>query len=240
VDFAVSADAISNSGVLLIANYRVGGDGSSFAAIPSEVLMSLSALPVGGVRGTNRSDVPSAGDRLLAQSTEPQIRLMNLNQPSTRSEPDETTPAEQSPLSRPRTPSLADAASQFGSAVSILKSFTYNLEGVWTRALDNLFMNGRWQGPLSEWFERLPSSSPSAAGEEEIVPERPSDSPDDFDTALLNSFSGDARQTDAQPWAYAGLLLGMGAVLGADLKKRRTIVPAGSPWEPNQRMTNGE
>ena len=189
--------------------------------------MSLSALPVGGVRATNRSDVPSAGDRLLAHSAEAQIRLMNLNQPSTESEPDGATPAEQSPLSRPRTPS--DAAHQSGSAVSILKSFTSNLEGVWRRALDNLFINGRWQGPLSEWFERLPSSSSSAAFEEETVPERPADSQEGFDTA---SFSDDARQTDAQPWAYAGLLLGMGAVLGVDLKKQRSLVRAGSPWEP--------
>jgi hypothetical protein len=231
VEISVSAEASINSGVLLIANYRVGGEASSFAAIPSEVLTSLSALPVGGVRGTNRIDVPFTSDRLLAHSAEPQIRLMILNQPSISSEPDSeqqgVTPAEQ----------VADATRQSGSALIILfKSFTYNLEGVWRGALDNLFMNSRLQESLNEWLQRLPSSATSAGIEGEAVPESPSESQEDFDTALRNSVRDDALGTTAQPWAYAGLLLGMGAALGVDVKKRHGLVPARSP----ERMTNVE
>jgi hypothetical protein len=226
----VSAEAINNSGILLIANYRLGGEASSFGAIPSEVLISLSAPAVGGVRGPNPSDVPFVADRLLAHSVEPQIRLMNLNQPSIRSAPElesqRVTPTEQGSLFRPRTSfsSLTEVTRQSGSALSVLlRSFTH-LEGAWSRALDNLFTNGPWQGPLSDWWQRLPSSSPVAI-EGEDMPPSPTESAEGLETTLLNS-SGDAHQ----PWASAGLLLGVGAVLGADVKKQRRASPR-SPCE---------
>jgi hypothetical protein len=234
VDIPLAAATTNNLGVLLIANYRVGGETFSFVTIPSEVLMGLSALPIGGVRGTERSE----GDRLLAHGSEPQIRLTILNQPSIRSEPDsDQTPAgEQSPVSVPRTsvPLFTDAARQSSSALSILlKNLTSNLEEVWRNALDNVFTNGQ-QGTLSEWLERLPTFSPPAAHESETnAPEDSSESQDDFDAARRNSSSLDLSETGAQPWVYAGLLLGMGAVLGVDVKKRHDLVPAGSPWEAN-------
>src|SRR5207302_9999578 len=127
----------------------------SFAAIPSEVLMSLSALPVGGVRGTNRSDLPSPSERVQAPSAEPQIRLTLLNQPSTRSQPEQepqkATPVEPNPLALPRTsvPPAADSPRQSSSDLpTLFKGFTYTLEGVWRRTLDDLIMNGDWQGRL--------------------------------------------------------------------------------------------
>jgi hypothetical protein len=164
---------------------------------------------------------------------------MILNQPSNRSESEQEqqrmNPAEQNAPSFTRTlnSSLADGARQSSTILSaFLKSLTQNLEGVWTRALDNLFMDGHWQGRLSEWLEKLPPTPPGSAGEE-MESESAAEGPEGSNAALLHSFSDGAQETSAQPWVYAGLLLSVGAVLGGDVKKRHTSVPVGSPWEPN-------
>ncbi len=227
---------INNSGVLLIANYRVGSEASSFAAIPSEVLQSLSALPVGGVRGTNRGDSQVSSDRFSVRNTDPQVRLMTLNQTSTRSdsdqEPQRTTPTDQSPSAFSRTGKpAAETGRPSASALSTLfKNLSSNLEGVWRGALDNLFMDGPWQGRLNEWLERLPVA-PSTSLDEGIGLESASEGQEGFETTLLNSFSDDAPGSAAPGWAYAGLLLGMGAVVGKDMKKRHSRMVAGSPWD---------
>lgn len=239
VDIPVSAEAVANSGVLLIANYRITADASVFGAIPSEVLTSLSALPIGGVRGPIRNDVLVPSDRILVHSPEPQsspepqIRLTIVNQPSIRSEsdpePQRTTPADQNPTSSIRNsvpgnadasrPSSREPASQWTGSRS-------TLEGLWRRTLDDLFMNGPWQRRVSEWLEKLPASSPATAVEGEMVPENASENPEALDTALLRSGSNHAVGNSTPSWAYAGLLLGMGAVLAGDVRKRYAPPPA--------------
>jgi hypothetical protein len=107
-----------------------------------------------------------------------------------------------------------------------LKHLTSDLEEVWRTALDNLFTNGQ-QGSLSEWLERLPSASPPAV----LDPE--TNGPESSSESQENSSSLDLSETAAQPWFYAGVLLGMGAVAGVDVKKRHGLVPAGSPWDAN-------
>src|SRR5439155_26936719 len=137
LDISIPAEALNSAGVLLIANYRTATDPSTLAVIPSEVLVSLSALPIGGVRAANRTDVPVLVERVVVRSADTQIRFTISNQPATDSE--QGIPA-------------ADALRQSGANLTtLLKAFSYSLPGAWRTTLDDLFTNGHWEGRLSEW-----------------------------------------------------------------------------------------
>ena len=68
-------------------------------------------------------------------------------------------------------------------------------------------------------------ASPPAALQEDAGAEGTSESPDGMDSALLDA--------GTQPWAYAGLLIGMAAIRAMDINEQRTLRPSGTLQEAN-------
>jgi hypothetical protein len=205
---------------LFIANYRVAPEASSFTTIPSEVLVGLSALPVGGVRAVLPSDAPAQSEHASIRSTEPLIRLTIASQSPTEAEstPEKppSTSVEQGPPSPPPPPTPA-------------------VEEVWRKALDDLFRNDPWQGRLNQWLEGLSPASLTDPNQEETALDSTFEDLDSLGAALPRSFSDEPASPRSQVWASAGLLLGMGAISVTEMKKRHTVVPAQGSWEATWR-----
>jgi hypothetical protein len=235
LDISVPAESISVAAVLLIANYRIGGEVSSFAAIPSEVLASLSALPVGGVRGATRSDLPPPSGLVLTGRVERQLRLTLLNQPWVNSLPhqeSESTPqVEQNPLQAPSPVPTADDPRQSGSDPRrLIEDFAHTLAGLWNRAVDVLFSDRRWEKCRIELFEELLPSAEIGSPQEGATPDSICYEPDDLEAAFLTPGSYQPTQCGADLFAFAAPLVGMGAIAAVGVNEPRWIDSAMLSW----------
>jgi hypothetical protein len=211
LDISAPAESVSVAAVLLIANYRIGGEVSSFAAIPSEVLASLSALPVGGVRGTTRSDLPPSLGLVLTGRVERQPRLALLNQPWADSLPQP-----------PSAIFTANDPRQSGSDPKrLIEDFATTLAGLWNRAVDVLFADrGGEMCPIELFQEVLPSAE-IGCPQEGATPDSICYEADDLEAAFVTPGSDQPAQSGADLFAYAAPWLGMGAITAVGLNEPR-------------------
>jgi hypothetical protein len=116
----------------------------------------------------------------------------------------------------------------------VVKQYVRSLERIWTRTLNDLFMDAQWESRLLDWMQRQPVPSTQQDTHSRDVPSEDVEMPEDIEAAPSQT-QNDPTSVSVADLALASIALAVGALHGVSAVSDRRLSGRLTVREPERR-----